>query len=49
MCRFSGRCNVMGKYFISIVSTKAEKKAFIVAIAAKGSREKLPDLIIFKE
>ena len=50
MCRFDmvlGRTNDVIRY-IRIVSTKALKKGFTVALAAKGNGEKLPALIIFK-
>ena len=39
----------MGKHSIRIVSIKAKKKGFTVALTAKGNGEKLPALIIFKE
>ena len=45
-----GRINdVTGKHSVRIVSTKTRKKGLTVALAAKGSGEKLPALIIFKE
>ena len=36
----------MGKHS---VSTKAKKKGFTVALAAKGNGDKVPALVIFKE
>lgn len=41
--------DVTGKQSIRVVSTKATKKGFTVALAAKGCGEKLPALVIFKE
>ena len=46
MCRFDmapSRTNdIVGKRSIRIVSTKATKKGFTVALAAKGNGKKLP-------
>lgn len=53
MCRFDmtpSRTNdVTGKRSIRITSTKAKKKGYTVALAARGSGEKFPALIVFKE
>ena len=53
MCRYDtvpSRTNeVKGKHTVRIASTKAAKKGYTVALAAKGNGEKLPALIIFKE
>ena len=53
MCHFDmvpSRTNdIIGTRSVRISSTKATKKGFTVALAASGSGEKLPAMIIFKE
>ena len=53
MCRFdmapNRTNNTVGSKTVRIVTTKASKKGFTVALAANGAGEKLPALIIFKE
>ena len=53
MCQFDmvpNRTNdLTGSKTIRIVSTKAKKKGFTVALCANGAGEKLPVLMIFKE
>lgn len=53
MCRFDmapNRTNdTIGSKSIRIMTTKATKKGFTVALAANGAGEKLPALIVFKE
>ena len=53
MCRFDmvpSRTNdIQGTRRVRITHTRANKKGFTVALAAKGNGDKLPVLIIFKE
>ena len=48
-CLPSRTNDAMGKHSIRIVSIKAKKKGFTVAVAAKGNVDNLPTLVIFKE
>ena len=53
MCRFGmvprHTNDIRGTRTVRIIHTRANKKGFTVALAAKGNGEKLPALVIFKE
>ena len=53
MCRFDmvprNTNDIKGTRTVRIMYTRANKKGFTVALAAKGNGEKLPALVIFKE